>query len=55
MIMQVVACVSGVGLEVNKEVLKVLFLFKKYFIFLFMRYTERERQIHRQREKQAPR
>ena len=31
-------------------------IFKKDFIYLFMRYTEkgRERQRHRQREKQAP-
>ena len=36
----------------------VYFLFFSYFIYLFMRHTqrerERERQRHRQREKQAP-
>ena len=30
------------------------FIFKKDFIYLFVRDTERERQRHRQREKQAP-
>ena len=29
-------------------------LFKKDFIYLFMRDTERKKQKHRQREKQAP-
>ena len=33
-------------------VVKFLFLFKSFY--LFMRDTERERQRHRQREKQAP-
>ena len=32
----------------------ILSLFKKDFIYLFMRDRERERQRHRQREKQAP-
>ena len=30
------------------------FIFKKDFIYLFVRDTRRERQRHRQREKQAP-
>ena len=32
----------------------LFFLFKKYFIYSLMRDTERKRQRHRQREKQAP-
>ena len=32
----------------------VLKIFKKDFIYLFMRHTQREKQRHRQREKQAP-
>ena len=34
--------------------MKVLLIFKKDFIYLFMRDTERMRQRHKQREKQAP-
>ena len=33
---------------------KVLFFNKISFVYLFMRDTERERQGHRQKEKQAP-
>ena len=31
-----------------------VYLFKKYFIYLFMSNTKRERLRHRQREKQTP-
>ena len=34
--------------------LGVLFFFFKDFIYLFMRDTQKEKQRHRQREKQAP-